>query len=90
MRVCGHKSYLSNVLLELARLIMGLVLAAFHRPVADFIVQQDRLLTALVRRGGVNLPTGFSLETSRTVFFFLGILVALAQMARIYVVYLQR
>lgn len=70
--------------------MMGLVLAAFHRPVADFVVQQDRLLTALVRRGGVNLPRGFSLETSRTVFFFLGILVALAQMARIYMVYLQK
>ena len=90
MRECGHKSYFSNVLLEIARLMMGLVLAAFHRPIADFIVEQDRTLTALVRRGGVNLPQGFSLETSRTVFFFLGILVALAQMARIYVVYLQR
>ena len=78
------------MVLEIARLMMGLVLAAFHRPVADFIVQQDRLLTALVRRGGVNLPQGFSLETSRTLFFFLGILIALAQMARIYVVYLQR
>lgn len=70
--------------------MMGLILAAFHRPVADFIVEQDRLLAALARRGGVNLPAGFSLETSRTVFFFLGILIALAQMARIYVVYLQR
>lgn len=90
MSVCRHKSYLSNVLLELARLMMGLVLAAFHRPVADFIVEQDRTLTAMVRRGGLNLPNGFSLETSRTVFFFLGILVALAQMARIYVVYLHR
>lgn len=70
--------------------MMGLMLAAFHRPVADFILEQDRTLTALVRRGGVNLPTGFSAETSRTIFFTLGILIALAQMARIYVVYLQR
>ena len=90
MRESGHKSYFSNVLLELARLMMGLVLAAFHRPVADFIVEQARTLTAMVRRGGVNLPQGFSLETSRTVFFLLGILIALAQMARIYVVYLQK
>ncbi len=90
MRLRGIKRYFSNVLLELARLMMGLVLAAFHRPVADFIVEQDRTLTALVRRGGVNLPNGFSLETSRTLFFILGILIALAQMARIYVVYLQK
>jgi hypothetical protein len=70
--------------------MMGLVLAAFHRPVADFILEQDRTLTVLARRGGVNLPAGFSAETSRTIFFALGILIALAQMARIYVVYLQR
>ncbi len=69
---------------------MGLMLAVFHRPVADFILEQDRMLTAMVRRGGVNLPAGFSTETSRTIFFSLGILIALAQMARIYVVYLQR
>ncbi len=90
MRLRGIKRYFSNVLVELARLMMGLVLAAFHRPVADFIVEQDRTLTALVRRGGLNLPNGFSLETSRTLFFVLGILIALAQMARIYVVYLQK
>jgi hypothetical protein len=78
------------VLLELARLMMGLSLAAFHRPVADFILEQDRTLTALVRRGGLNLPNGFSEETSRNLFFILGILIALAQMARIYMVYLQR
>ena len=70
--------------------MMGLTLAAFHRPVADFIVEQDRTLTAMVRRGGLNLPNGFSAETSRNLFFILGILVALAQMARIYTVYLQR
>ncbi len=68
--------------------MMGLMLAWFHRPVADFILEQDRTLTALVRRGGVDLPPGLSMETSRTVFFVLGILIALAQIARIYVVYL--
>jgi hypothetical protein len=78
------------VLIELAKLMMGLTLAALHRPVADFVLEQDRLLTALARRGGVNLPTGFSAETSRTIFFLLGILIALAQMARIYLLYLQR
>ncbi len=70
--------------------MMGLVLAAFHRPVADFILEQDRTLTVLARRGGLRLPAGFSTETSRTIFFALGILIALAQMARIYVVYLQK
>jgi hypothetical protein len=78
------------MLLELARLMLGLTLAAFHRPVSDFILEQDRAFTGLVRRGGLRLPNGLSMEASRNIFFILGIVVALAQMARIYWVYLQR
>jgi hypothetical protein len=70
--------------------MMGLMLAAFHRPVADFILEQDHMISALARRGGVNLPSGLSAETSRTIFFLLGILIALAEMARIYYGYVQR
>lgn len=76
------------MLLELTRLMMGLVLAAFHRPVADFILEQDRAFVGLARRGGLRLPAGLSAEASRNLFFYLGIVVALAQMARIYVSYL--
>ena len=78
------------MLLELARLMLGLTLAAFHRPVSDFILEQDRAFTGLVRRGGMRLPNGLSMEASRNLCFILGIVVALAQMARIYWVYLQK
>ncbi len=78
------------MLLEMARLMLGLLLAAFHRPVADFILEQDRVFVGLVRRGGIPLPAGLSVESSRTLFFTLGILVALAQMARIYLTYLNQ
>ncbi len=78
------------MLLEMVRLLMGLMLAAFHRPVSDFILEQDRAFVGLARRGGLRLPTGLSTESSRNLFFYLGILVALAQMARIYLSYLQR
>jgi hypothetical protein len=76
------------MLLEMARLLMGLMLAAFHRPVSDFILEQDRAFAGLARRGGLRLPAGLSAEGSRNLFFCLGILVALAQMARIYLSYL--
>jgi hypothetical protein len=76
------------MVLELARLMMGLILAAFHRPVADFILAQDRAFAGLAQRGGIRLPAGLSAEASRNLFFCLGIVVALAQMARIYVSYL--
>ncbi len=78
------------MLLELARLLGGLLLAAFHRPVSDFILEQDRGFAALARRGGIPVPTPLTVETSRTLFFAMGILVALFQMGRIYLAYLQR
>lgn len=78
------------MLLELARLMFGLMLALFHRPLSDFILEQDRAFTGFARRGGLALPAPLTIESSRTLFFCLGILVALAQMARIYFVYLQK
>lgn len=74
--------------IELLRLLMGLMLAAFHRPVSDFIVEQEHAFAGLARRGGLRLPTPLSIETSRNLFFSMGILVALLQIARIWVNYL--
>ncbi len=76
--------------LELLRLMMGLLLAGFHRPVSDFIVEQEHTFAGLARRGGIRLPGPLSIETSRTLFFSMGILVALAQIARIYLNYLHK
>jgi hypothetical protein len=83
-------SYPYCMQLELLRLMLGLILAAFHRPVSDFILEQEHALTGLARRGGIPIPAPLSLETSRTLFFSMGILVALLQIARIYLTYLHR
>ena len=75
--------------IELLRLLMGLLLAGFHRPVSDFIVEQEHAFTGLARRGGIPLPAPLSIEASRNLFFSMGILVALAQIARIWMTYLK-
>lgn len=82
--------YPFSMQIELLRLLMGLALAGFHRPVSDFILEQEHAFTAMARRGGIRLPAPFSIETSRTLFFTLGIMVALLQIARIYMTYLHR
>jgi len=69
---------------------MGLLLAGFHRPVSDFVLEQEHAFTGLARRGGIRLPAPLSVETSRNLFFAMGILVALAQIARIYLTYLHK
>ncbi len=84
------ETYAGRMQIELLRLVMGLLLAGFHRPVSDFILEQEHAFTGLARRGGIRLPAPLSIETSRTVFFSLGILVALLQIARIYLTYLHR
>ena len=81
-------SYPYRMQIELLRLMMGLLLAGFHRPVSDFILEQEHALSGLARRGGLRLPAPLSLETSRNLFFSMGILVALLQIARIYLTYL--
>ena len=69
---------------------MGLLLAAFHRPVSDFVVEREHAFAGLARRGGLRLPAPLSLQTSRNLFFSMGILVALLQIARIWVNYLHQ
>lgn len=81
--------YPEYVQIELLRLMMGLLLAGFHRPVSDFIVEQDRAFAGLAQRGGLRLPGPLSVETSRTLFFSIGILVALLQIARLWMTYLK-
>lgn len=82
------ESYAECMQIELLRLVMGLLLAVFHRPVSDFILEQEHAFAGLARRGGIRLPAPLSLETSRTLFFSLGIIVAILQIARIYLTYL--
>ncbi len=68
---------------------MGLMLAAFHRQVSDFILEQEHAFAGLARRGGIRLPAPLSVETSRNLFFSMGILVALLQIARIWMTYVK-
>jgi len=70
--------------------MMGLLLAGFHRPVSDFIVEQDRVFAGVARRGGLPLPGPLSVETSRNLFFCMGILVALLQIGRIWITYIRQ
>ena len=72
------------MLLEIARLLLGLGIALFHKQLADFIFEQDRSLTALFRQRGVTLPLGPSREAAHTLYFARGITVAVISMGRIW------
>ncbi len=72
------------VMIEISRLMLGLLIAFFHKPLADFIGDQDRQLVSLFRRRGVEVPDTMQRETAHNLFFAMGIVVAMVELARIW------
>ena len=70
---------------EITRLFLGLLIALFHKPIADYILEHERSLVILFRQRGLAVPATPSTETVRTVYFFIGIFVALFEIARIWI-----
>jgi hypothetical protein len=69
--------------LEIARLLLGLLIAACHQRIADFILERDRSLLLSSRQRGVPLPATLRIETARNLYFGVGIFVVLVELLRI-------
>jgi len=63
---------------------MGLLIAWFHRPIADYVLERERATVILFRQRGFPLPEAPSTEQGRTLYFCLGIAVASAELVRMY------
>lgn len=72
------------MLLELVRLVLGLLIAALHKPIADFICERERSLVLGFRHRGMPLPAALSSEAGRTIYFGIGIFITLVEMLRLY------
>jgi hypothetical protein len=72
------------IYLEIARLMMGLLIAAFHRPIADYMLERERATVILFRQRGFPLPEAPSTEQGRTLYFCIGIIIASAELVRMY------
>ncbi|HET7872266.1 MAG TPA: hypothetical protein VFL42_07120 [Terriglobales bacterium] len=72
------------MVLELARLFVGVLIAIFHRPVACIIMEQERILDALLRRRGINFPAPLSDTTAQNLYFAMGVIICLVQAGRIW------
>ena len=70
--------------IELARLLLGLMIAACHRQIADFIVERERAVVVTFRQLGVPVPAAMGTSTARNVYFGVGIFVTLVELLRIY------
>ena len=70
--------------LEIARLLLGLTIAACHRPIADFMLERERSVVVTFRQLGVPLPAAMSTTTARNLYFGVGIFVVVVELLRIY------
>ena len=70
--------------MEITRLVIGLAIAFFHRPIADFMLEQEASLVVLFRQRGVVLPSVPRRSTVHTLYFLTGIGIALLEVIRVW------
>jgi len=70
--------------IELTRLLLGLVIALFHRPLAARVMEKERVLDGHFRRRGINLPAPLSDTSAANLYFAFGIFICLLELIKIY------
>jgi hypothetical protein len=70
--------------IEIARLCLGLLVIAFHRRIADFITERERLLVLTLRSRGMPLPAALTTQAARNLYFGIGLFIVIVEWLRIY------
>lgn len=73
-----------HMIVEITRLLLGVAIAVFHRPLANMIMQQERQLDGFFRSRGVQLPAPPSDATAQNLYFIIGIFICLIEAGRIW------
>jgi hypothetical protein len=69
---------------ELGRLLLGVLIAVFHRPLSARIMKQERALDARLRSRGVYFPAPLSDSSAQNLYFSIGIFICLLEAGRIW------
>ena len=70
--------------IEIARLCLGLLIIAFHKRIADFVIERERSLVIAFRSRGMPLPAALGIATARNLYFGIGIFIVIVEWLRIY------
>ena len=71
------------MVVDIVRLLLGLMILAFHRPIADFILLHEAQFVTLFRSRGLSMPVP-SQSTARNLYFGLGMFVCLLSLVRLW------
>lgn len=71
------------MIFEVARLLLGLMIAYFHQGIADFILEHERVLIVAFRQRGIPVPI-LSRQMAYNIYFSLGIFVVALELFRIW------
>ena len=72
------------MIIELARILLGVALVCFHRPIAQFMHAREQELNSYLGRRGVRVPS-YSAGTMTDAYFCLGVVALLMAVARLWV-----
>lgn len=73
-----------HMIIEITRLLLGVAIAVFHRPLANMVMQHERALDGYFRSRGVRLPAPPSDATAQNLYFIIGIFISLIEAGRIW------
>ncbi len=71
---------------EISRLLLGVLIAVFHRPLACKIMRHERVLDGFFRSRGVNLPEPLTDADAQNLYFVIGIFICLIETGRIWLI----
>lgn len=72
------------MVVHLSMLLLGVLIAVFHRRISTVMMRQERVLDTYLRQRGILLPPVLSDDTAENLYFFVGIFICLAESARIW------
>ena len=72
------------MIVDIARLVLGLLVMVFHRPLANFIMARERALDRILRARGFRFPEPPSESMAHNIYFGLGAFICVISMARLW------
>ncbi len=72
------------MIIEFSRIVLGVAMVCFHKPIAEFMHVREQELTAYLGQRGVQMPTFPSVSVTRDVYFCLGVVAVVLSVAQLW------